>query len=131
MAGGLIFLWGLIWAFIRRLSIPQVYAMSSAEDFWILIFLILIVGLGLWQSAVQLVFGVAYSAGPWIGSILKLQPDASLIEGAPLVNKLHMILAMIFFAWFPFTKLVHFASYPFGYITRGFISMRRYKVVKK
>jgi nitrate reductase gamma subunit len=131
MGGGIIFLWGLIWAFFRRMSVPQVYVMSTREDFLVLLFLILITGFGLWQSAVQMVFGIAYSAGPWIGSILKLQPDASLIAGAPLVNKLHMITAMIFFAWFPFTKLVHFASYPFGYITRGFISMRRYKVLKK
>jgi nitrate reductase gamma subunit len=97
----------------------------------ILVLLILIAGLGLYQSAVELVFGVSYSVGPWLGGILKLQPDVSMIAGAPLMNKLHIIFALLFFAYFPFTKLVHVFSYPFGYITRPFISMRRYVALKK
>jgi nitrate reductase gamma subunit len=47
------------------------------------------------------------------------------------VNKLHIIVAMLFFAYFPFTKLVHVFSYPFGYFTRSFISMRTYLGLKK
>ena len=131
MAAGLVFLYGLIWALIRRISIPQLKAISTMEDYLILIFLIVITALGLWQSMIELVFGVAFSVGPWIASIFKLQPDPSLISGAPLINKLHMIIAMLFFAWFPFTKLVHFASFPFDYLTRPFISMRRFKALKK
>ena len=71
-----------------------------------------------------MVFGISFLAGPWIASIFKLQADISLISGAPLINKLHIIIAFIFFAYFPFTKLVHFASYPFGYINRPYVSMR-------
>lgn len=131
MGAGLLFLYGVLWALWRRMYIPQVKAMSTTEDYLILIFLILIVGFGLYQSAVELIFGVAYAVGPWLGSILKLQPDALLIEGAPLINKLHIITALVFFAYLPFTKLVHYLSYPFGYIGRGFISMRKYKGIKK
>ncbi|MDP7558842.1 MAG: respiratory nitrate reductase subunit gamma, partial [Candidatus Marinimicrobia bacterium] len=80
-------------------------------------------GLGLYQAAVKLVFGISYSAGPWLGSIIALQPDVTMIAGAPLTNKLHIIVSLIFFAYFPFTKLVHVASYTFGYINRSFISM--------
>ena len=54
-----------------------------------------------------------------------------LMAGAPLVNKLHVIVALFFFAYLPFTKLVHMFSYPFGYIGRPFISMRRYVAIKK
>ena len=78
-----------------------------------------------------MVFGISYSVGPWIGGVFKLQPDVSMIAGAPLVNKLHIILALLFFAYLPFTKLVHVFSYPFKYITRPFISMRRYVALKK
>ncbi|MBI2967631.1 MAG: respiratory nitrate reductase subunit gamma [Bacteroidetes bacterium] len=131
LGGGILFLYGIIWALLRRISIPQLKAMSTTEDYLILFFLIFIVGAGLYQSAVQLVFGIAFSAGPWLGSILRLQPDASLIAGAPLINKLHIIAALFFFAWFPFTKLVHVISFPFTYFTRSFISVRRYKGVKK
>ena len=54
--------------------------------------LIVIDGLGLYQSAVEMVFGISYSAGPWLASIIKLQPDVSMIGGSPLINKLHIIV---------------------------------------
>ena len=128
---GILFLYGVVWAFVRRITIPQVKAMSTPDDYIILLFLMLIAGLGLYQSAIELVFGVSYSAGPWLGGILKLQPDASMIAGAPFINKLHIIAALSFFAYFPFTKLVHVISFPFGYATRPFISMRKYSSLKK
>ena len=54
-----------------------------------------------------------------------------MIAGAPLINKLHIIFALLFFAYLPFTKLVHVFSYPFKYMIRPFISMRRYVALKK
>jgi nitrate reductase gamma subunit len=131
LGAGVVFFYGIIFAFVRRLVILQVKAMSSLDDYIVLLFLIIIGGFGLYQSGVELVFGISYSAGPWIASIFRLQPDVSAIVGAPLVNKLHIIFALLFFAYFPFTKLVHVFSYPFGYITRPYISMRRYVALKK
>ncbi len=131
LAAGILFLYGVVWALVRRVSIPQVRAMSTPDDYIILLFLISIAGLGLYQSAVELVFGVSYSAGPWLASILKLQPNSSMIAGAPLINRLHIIFALVFFAYFPFTKLVHLISFPFGYSIRPFISMRRYTGLRR
>jgi nitrate reductase gamma subunit len=131
LGGGIIFCFGVVWALVRRIIIPQVKAMSTPDDYIVLVFLILIGGFGLYQSSVEMVFGISYSAGPWIAGIFQLQPDVAMIAGAPLVNKLHIIFALLFFAYFPFTKLVHVFSYPFGYITRPFISMRRYVALKK
>jgi nitrate reductase gamma subunit len=131
LGAGIIFLYGVLWAFIRRLIIPQVKAMSTLDDYIVLLFLIVIGGLGLYQSGVEQVFGVSYSAGPWFASVFKLQPDASIIAGAPLVNKLHIVFALLFFAYFPFSKLVHVFSYPFGYLTRPYVSMRRFVALKK
>ncbi len=131
LGGGILLFYGILWALVRRITIPQVRAMSTPDDYIVLLFLIIISGFGLYQSAVELVFGVSYSAGPWLASILKLQPDVTMIAGAPLINKLHIIFALLFFAYFPFTKLVHVFSYPFGYMTRPFISMRRYVALKK
>lgn len=131
LGGGILFFYGILWALARRIVIPQVRAMSRAEDYIVLVFLILISGFGLYQSGVELVFGISYSAGPWLGSILKLQPDASMIAGVSHINTLHIIFALVFFAYLPFTKLVHVFSYPFGYITRPFISMRSYAGLKK
>ena len=124
LGGGIIFLYGASWALLRRIIIPQVKAMSTPDDYIMLLLLILIAGLGIYQSAIEMVFGVSFLAGPWIASIFRLQPDVSAISAAPLINKLHIIIAFLFFAYFPFTKLVHFASYPFGYINRPYVSMR-------
>ena len=131
LGAGILFLYGFVWALLRRITIPQVKAMSTPDDYIFLLFLITIGGFGLYQSAIEMVFGISYSVGPWIGSIFKLQPDVSMIIGAPLINKLHIITALLFFAYLPFTKLVHIFSYPFGYITRPFITMRRYVALKK
>ncbi len=131
LAAGMLLLYGVVWALVRRVTIPQVKAMSTPDDYIVLLFLINIAGLGLYQYAVQLVFGLSYSVGPWLGSILRLQPDVSMIAGAPLINKLHIIVALVFFAYFPFTKLVHVFSFPFGYSIRPFISMRRYTGLKR
>lgn len=131
LGAGIVFVYGIVWALMRRIAIPQVKAMSTPDDYIILLFLIFISGFGLYQSAVELVFGISYSVGPWIGSIFRLQPDVSMIAGVPLINKLHIITALFFFAYLPFTKLVHIFSYPFGYITRPFISMRKYVALKK
>jgi len=130
LGAGLLVLYGLVWAFLRRLLIPQVRAMSQTEDYVVLALLLLIAGLGLYQSAVELVFGISYQVGPWLAGIFRLQPDPSLVAGIPLINKLHIITALVFFAYFPFTKLVHFFSFPFSYLLRSFISVRRYQGAK-
>jgi nitrate reductase gamma subunit len=131
LGGGILFIYGVVWALGRRIFIPQVKAMSTPDDYVVLLFLMIITGFGLYQSSVEMIFGISYSVGPWIAGIFQLQPDVAMIAGAPLVNKLHIVFALLFFAYFPFTKLVHVFSYPFGYITRPFISMRKYVALKK
>jgi nitrate reductase gamma subunit len=131
MFGGLLFLYGVSWALVRRLMSPQLRAMSTWGDYSVLLFLISITALGLYHSVIQVAFGVSYAVGPWLEGLFTLQPDAGLVVGAPLIIKLHMIINFIFMAYFPFTKLVHVFSFPFRYITRPHISMRSYVGLKK
>jgi len=131
MFGGILLFYGASWAFLRRLLKPQLRAMSTAEDYLVLLFLIAISGLGLYLSAVQLLFGLSYGVGPWLYGLLTFRPDPTLLSGFPLLGKLHLIINFVFLAWFPFTKLVHMFSYPFGYITRPYISMRSYRALKR
>ena len=131
MIGGLLLIYGAAWAFVRRLAMPQLRAMSTLEDYVVLLFLIIMAGFGLYHSVVQVAFGVSYAVGPWLSSLFTLMPDGGLIASAPLMVKLHMISVFIFMAYFPFTKLVHVFSYPFAYITRPYISMRSYVGLKK
>ncbi|MBI4320200.1 MAG: respiratory nitrate reductase subunit gamma [Chloroflexi bacterium] len=131
MFGGMLVLYGASWALVRRLISPQLRAMSTLEDHIVLVFLIVIAGLGLFHSVIQLAFGVSYAVGPWFGSLFTLQPNSALVAGAPLTIKLHMIANFAFFAYLPFTKLVHLFSYPFAYISRPRISMRSYVGLKR
>jgi nitrate reductase gamma subunit len=131
MFGGLLFLYGVSWALVRRLMSPQLRAMSTREDYVVLLFLILIAGFGLYHSVIRVAFGVSYAVGPWLGGLFTLRPDAGLVTGAPLMIKLHMIINFIFMAYFPFTKLVHVFSFPYAYITRPYISMRSYVGLKR
>lgn len=131
MVGGMLLFYGASWAFVRRLITPQLRWMSTLEDHIVLLFLIMISGLGLYHSAVQLAFGVSYAVGPWLAGLFTLQPNSGLIAGAPFVVKLHLIVNFIFFGYLPFTKLVHIFSYPFGNITRPYISMRSYVGLKR
>jgi nitrate reductase gamma subunit len=131
MVGGGLVLYGALWALVRRIIVPQLRAMSTLEDYIVLGFLIIIAGLGLYHGVVQLAWGVSYAVGPWFARLFALQPDASLLAKAPLLVKLHMIVSLIFLAYVPFTKLVHMFSYPFAYLTRPYISMRRYEALKR
>lgn len=131
MAGGLLVFYGVAWALVRRIVVPQVRAMSRAEDYIVLALLLLIAGLGLYHAAVQLAFGVSYAVGPWLVGLFLLQPDAGLLAQVSATMKLHIVVASLFFAYLPFTKLVHLFSYPFAYATRPPISMRSYVGLKR
>lgn len=131
MFGGILLLYGASWAFVRRLVSPHLRAMSTRDDYVVLLFLIVIAGLGLYHAVVQLAWGMSYAVGPWLGSLFTLQPDAGLVAGAPMLIKLHMIVNFAFLAYFPFTKLVHLFSYPLAYLTRPYIAMRSYVGLKR
>lgn len=131
LIGGILLLYGLCWALVRRLNSPQLRAMSTSEDYIVLLFLILIVGLGLYHAAIRMAWGISYAVGPWLAGLFSLQPDANLLAAAPLSIRVHMVAALLFLAYLPFTKLVHAFSFPFGYISRPYISMRRYVGLKR
>jgi len=131
MFGGVLILYGAAWALVRRISVPQLRAMSTGEDYLVLVFLLVITGFGLYHAAIQLAFGVSYAVGPWFAGLFTLQPDVTLLAEVSLVMKLHIVVAFVFLAYLPFTKLVHLFSFPFAYITRPPISMRSYAGLKK
>ena len=47
------------------------------------------------------------------------------MKGAPLVYQLHAIIAWVFWAAFPFSRLVHAWSIPLQYLGRPYILYRR------
>ncbi|MBI2899792.1 MAG: respiratory nitrate reductase subunit gamma [Planctomycetes bacterium] len=124
LAGGMLVLAGSSVALVRRMTVPQVRAMSQADDYVVHLFLIPIVALALYQVLVHRIFGVAFTASAWFGSLWRFSPQPELMDGASLISRIHIFLALTFFAYFPFTKLVHFWTYPIRYAARAFQTLR-------
>jgi len=60
----------------------------------------------------------------WFRSIFVLQPDGGAMAQAPLSFQIHAVIGMALFALWPFTRLVHAFSAPFGYLFRPYIVYR-------
>ncbi len=124
LIGGLMTLAGALIAFIRRIVVPEVRAMSQVDDYLVLVFLIAILGIALYQVVFQQIFGFVYAVAPWFASIWAFAPDPVAMEGASLLTQIHVFLALTLFAYFPFTKLVHFWTLPVNYLVRPYQLMR-------
>lgn len=133
LLGGLLLLVGSSIALYRRFAVPEVRAMSQREDYIVHYFLLAIVAVALYQVIVHRIFGVAYTASSWAASLWTLSPQPELMASASVITKLHVLLALTFFAYFPFTKLVHVWTYPINYFVRPYQSMRtsRYRFQRK
>ncbi len=133
LLGGSMVLVGSVMALYRRLTTPEVRAMSQVDDLVVHLFIIAIVGLALYQVLVHRIFGIAFGASTWAASLWTLSPQPELMASASLITKLHILLALTFFAYFPFTKLVHFWTFPINYFVRPRLSMRtqRYRLQRR
>ncbi len=127
LVGGLAAIAGSALALIRRISNPEVRALSMVEDYLIHVFLIVIMGLALYQVIAHQIFGIAYTASSWFASLWSLNPQASLMASASAITKTHVFLALVFFAYFPFTKLVHVWTLPVNFFARPRQAVRTLK----
>jgi nitrate reductase gamma subunit len=113
-------LFGLIVLTYRRLSNSKVRLVTTPMDYVVLTILFVQIISGLWV-AIGLRFGAAWATGvvvPYVWSLVVLQPKPELISPFPLVLQIHVITFWIFLAVFPFSRLVHFVTFPFWYLTR-------------
>ncbi len=133
LVGGVLTLIGSTMALVRRFMNPEVKAMSQHDDYLVHFFLIAIVGLALYQVLMLKIFGVSYTAATWFASIWQFSPQPELMGSASLISKLHIFFALTFFAYFPFTKLVHLWTYPVNFFVRAHQSMRtqRYRFQRR
>lgn len=127
--GGVAALFGSLMALWRRILSPRMRAMSTPQDYIVHVFLIAILSPALYYSLVVGAFGLSYTVFPWFVGLFTLSPDVGGIAGAPLPIRVHVIASFLFWAYFPFTKLVHLWSAPLGYLVRPYISIRRYESI--
>lgn len=113
---------GLALLFIRRLTNARVLAVTSTMDWVFLAVLLGQVALGFsvalfyrWGSDWYL-----HTAVPWLVSLATLNPQVQYVSVLPWLVKIHMIGGFVIVALFPFTRLVHFITFPITYLWRPY-----------
>ncbi len=105
---------------IRRLTDRRMRAVSKSMDFFVLFILFLQILSGV-IMAFMYKWGASWAphtAVPWLWSLIKLQPDLNYITTMPHLVKFHMFNAFVLISLIPFTKLIHFLTFPFKYLIR-------------
>ena len=114
----------------RRATSDRVRRSTTRMDLATYFLLTVLIVMGCWMTfgynlATASPYDYRESIGEWWRSLFYLQPDVSAIQDAPLIYQLHAIVAWAFWAFFPFSRLVHAWSIPLQYIGRPYILYRR------
>lgn len=129
LPAGLVALAGALILLYRRFASPRIRATSSAGDRAAIVLLVFVLLSGLVATAGNAAshtgFDYRTTIGPWVRSVLTLQPDPSLMETVPIGFKVHIGLSFALYALFPFTRLVHAFSLPLRYLNRSYVLYRR------
>jgi nitrate reductase gamma subunit len=127
---GTLCLIGLVMLLHRRLTNPRIRATSHSADIMILVVLLVQLILGLITipySAQHLDGSSMIALANWAQHIVTFRSGAAAyIVNEAWVFKLHLLLGMVIFVLFPFTRLVHIWSVPVQYLTRS-----NYQIVRK
>ncbi|MFI6596618.1 respiratory nitrate reductase subunit gamma [Nonomuraea sp. NPDC050536] len=119
---------GLAILIYRRRTVGPVFSATTRNDKAMYAVLALTILLGLAATVAANILGGGYdyraTVSPWFRSIFLLQPRPELMAGAPLLFQLHALSALLLFAIWPFTRLVHMLTAPIGYLTRPYIIYR-------
>ncbi len=65
------------------------------------------------------------TVSPWFRSLFVLHPDVTAMAHADASYHVHVLIGMLLFALWPFTRLVHAFSAPVGYLFRPYLVYRR------
>lgn len=126
---GLTTLVSLLAIIARRFTDRRVRVVTSKADWFLYALLIVQVFSGI-DAAVFNRWGSSWfaaSAAPYLWSLLKLNPDISVISAMPFMVKVHIVNAFAVIAFFPFTRLVHILVVPNQYLFRRRQVVRWYR----
>ncbi|WP_413811251.1 respiratory nitrate reductase subunit gamma [Streptomyces sp. OE57] len=111
----------------RRLRVPAVRAATSRGDRVVYPLLATVLLAGLTATATGAghhSYDYRRGVSIWFRSLFTLDPDVPAMAHAPLVYRIHALLAMALFALWPFSRLVHAFTAPIGYLTRPYVVYR-------
>lgn len=126
---GLLALTGLVGCIYRRLTVSRVRAVTSRMDWFVLALLLVQVASGVYVAVFH-PWGSSWFAAaavPYLWSLIKLNPDLSLISTMPLIVKFHVVTAYTLIGVTPFTRLVHIFVAPVPYLWRKNQVVRWYR----
>lgn len=119
---GAVCLAGLILLMHRRFFDARIRQTSTVNDNAVLIILFVQLMLGLATVPFSLAHGdaeVMLRLSAWAQGIFMFQPGiANYIAGLDWPYQVHLVLGMLIFLLFPFTRLVHMLSAPIRYVWR-------------
>jgi respiratory nitrate reductase gamma subunit len=127
---GLVTLVGFLGLVYRRAISDRVRRSTTRIDIFTYGLLTVLIVLGCWMTFSHTLItshphNYRDTIAAWWRSLFYLHPNVSAATSAPLVYQLHAIIAWLFWAAFPFTRLVHAWSIPLQYIGRPYILYRR------
>ncbi|MEL4359115.1 MULTISPECIES: respiratory nitrate reductase subunit gamma [unclassified Luteococcus] len=134
MGGGLVAaaatIIGLVMLIWRRRTTGEVFNATTTNDKAMYVFLAAAIILGTCAT----LFGAHAPDGtehnyretvsPWFRSLFTFQPDVEAMTKATLPFHLHVLAALLLFAIWPFTRLVHAFTAPLHYLFRPYIVYR-------
>ncbi len=135
VAGGLVsgamIIVGFVILVFRRRTTSAVFQATTVNDKVMYLVLGLVIALGMWNTtstALGELIGAEYNyregVSPWFRSIFTFSPNPELMANAPFQFQAHAFLAFFLLMIWPFTRLVHVFSAPFGYVNRPYIVYR-------
>jgi nitrate reductase gamma subunit len=120
---------GLVILIGRRIAVRRVWVTTTYVDIAVYALLAIVIFLGAWDTVVTNTLGGGYdyrrTVGVWFRGLCVLQPQAQLMAAAPLQYQVHVTVAWLLYALWPFSRLVHAWSIPFQYLGRPYILYRR------
>ena len=119
---------GLAILIYRRRTVGPVFLATTVMDKVMYVFLAATLLFGTLATFVHQVFGPGFhyreTISPWIRQLFIFNPQPELMIDVPLLFQLHVFTAVLLFALWPFTRLVHVFSAPIGYLFRPYIVYR-------
>ncbi len=118
---------GLIY---RRVVYRSVRLATTRNDLVMYVLLVIPIVLGATATVANQILGpeggynYRETISVWFRSIFMLQPNVAVMEDVPVTFKLHIVAALVLFAVWPFTRLVHAVTPPVGYVARPAIIYR-------